>query len=173
VELVQASLELMKRFILEHKRFVFIPSAPSARELLTIGNALKPLEYAIIDSNRENLERIASGHYRGEGWGAVGAAVDDFVEECGPKIVIGMYRASRLAPSQMFYAHVDHAHEAALIALADSVLQEHRGFPMLIDLADNLCSMMFGADTFAASTEVAYAAAGEPFRYQSERGSRR
>ena len=173
VELVQASLELMKRFILEHKRFVFIPSAPSARELLTIGNALKPLEYAIIDSNRENLERIASGHYRGEGWGAVGAAVDDFVEECGPKIVIGMYRASRLAPSQMFYAHVDHAHEAALIALADSVLQEHRGFPMLIDLADNLCSTMFGADTFAASTEVAYAAAGEPFRYQSERSSRR
>jgi hypothetical protein len=173
VELVQASLELMKRFVLDHQRFVFVPSAPSARELLTIGNALKPLEYAIIDSNRENLERIASGHYRGEGWGEVGQAVDDFVEECGPKIVIGMYRASRLAPAQMFYAHLDHAHEAVLIALADSVLQEHRGFPMLIDLADNLCSTMFGADTFAASTEVAYAAAGEPFRYQSERSSRR
>jgi hypothetical protein len=173
VELVQASLELMRRFVLRHQRFVFVPSAPSARELLTIGNALKPLEYAIVDTSRANLERIASGHYRGEGWGDVGQAVDDFVEECGPKIVIGMYRASRLAPAQMFYAHVDHAHEAALIALADSVLQEHRGFPMLIDLADNLCSTMFGADTFAASTEVAYAAAGEPFRYQSERSSRR
>src|SRR5207249_4551133 len=157
----------------DHQRFVFVPSAPSARELLTIGNALKPLEYAIIDSNRDNLGQIASGHYRGEGWGDVRQAVLDFVEECGSKIVIGMYRASRLAPAQMFYAHVDHAHEAALIALADSVLQEHRGFPMLIDLADNLCSMMFGADTFAASTEVAYAAAGEPFRYQSERSSRR
>jgi hypothetical protein len=64
VELVQASLELMKRFVLEHKRFVFVPSSPSARELLTIGNALKPLEYAIIDSSQASLERIASGHYR-------------------------------------------------------------------------------------------------------------
>src|SRR3989441_298336 len=173
VELVQASLELMKRFVLDHQRFVFVPSAPSARELLTIGNALKPLEYAIIDSNRENLERIASGHYRGEGWGEVGQAVDDFVEECGPKIVIGMYRASRLAPSQMFYAHVDHAHEAALIALADSVLQEHRGFPMLIDLADGVCSASFGTTTFAVSTQLAYAHAGEPFRYLGERQTRR
>src|SRR2546421_5568968 len=172
VELVQASLELMRRFVLVHKRFVFIPSAPSARELLTIGNALKPLEYAIIDSNRESLERIAGGHYRGEGWGEVGQAVDDFVEECGPKIVIGMYRASRLAPAQMFYAHVDHAHEAALIALADSVLQEHRGFPMLIDLADGVCRTSFGADTFTASTQLAYAHAGEPFRYFSERKTR-
>jgi hypothetical protein len=70
-----------------------------------------------------------------------------------------------MAPAQMFYAHVDHAHEAALIALADSVLQEHRGFPMLIDLADSLCSATFGADVFTASTQLAYAAAGEPYRY--------
>lgn len=173
VELVEASLDLMRRLVMNQQRFVFIPSAPSARELLTIGNALKPLEYAIIDSSEQSLSRIASGHYRGEGWGHVGQAVMDFVEECGPKIVVGMYRASRLAPAQMFYAHIDHAHEAALIALADSVLQEHRGFPMLIDLADNLCSTMFGTDTFRASTEVAYAAAGEPFRYQAERSTRR
>jgi hypothetical protein len=172
VELLQASLELMRRFVLKHQRFVFIPSAPAARELLTIGNALQPLEYAIVDSSKVSLGKIASGHYRGEGWGDTKQAVLDFVDECGPKIVVGMYRASRLAPAQMFYAHVDHAHVAALIALADSVLQEHRGFPMLIDLAHNVCATMFGADAFASSTEVAYAVAGEPFRYQSERSSR-
>lgn len=173
VELVEASLDLMTRLVLKHQRFVFIPSAPSARELLTIGNALKPLEYAIIDTNEHSLGKVATGHYRGEGWGDMRNAVEDFVGQCGPKIVVGMYRASRLAPAQMFYAHIDHAHEAALIAMADSVLQEHRGFPMLIDLADNLCSAMFGADTFGTSTEVAYAAAGEPFRYQAERSTRR
>jgi hypothetical protein len=68
--------------------------------------------------------------------------VNEFVNDCGPKIVVGMFRASQLSPCQMFYAHVDHAHEAAMIAMADSVLQEHRGFPMLIDLADNLCSSL-------------------------------
>jgi hypothetical protein len=172
-DLVQASLKLMKRFILGHQRFVFIPSSTSARELLTIGNALKPLEYAIVDTNVSLLERIAEGHYRGQEWGGLRNEVRDFVKKCGPKIIVGMFRASKLAPAQMFYAHEDHGHEAALIALADSVLQEHRGFPMLIDLADNLCSATFGADTFAASTQLAYAAAGEPFRYMSERQTRR
>src|SRR5207249_3029705 len=117
-----------------HKRFVFVPSTTNRRELLTIGNALEPLEYAIIDTNLEALKGIAEGHYRGEGWGDVVHEVDRFVEDVGPKVVIGMYRASQMSPAQVFYAHADHAHEAALIAMADSVLQEHRGFPMLIEL---------------------------------------
>ncbi len=57
--------------------------------------------------------------------------------------------------------------------MADSVLQEHRGFPMLIDLADGLCSAIFGAETFTTSARLAYAAAGEPFRYMAERQTRR
>ncbi len=173
VELVRASLKLMKRLILDHKKFIFIPSSTSARELLTIGNALNPLEYAIVDTNRDNLDRIASGHYRGEAWGDVGKEVDKFVDDVGSKIAVGVYRASKLAPAQMFYAHVDYAHEAVLIALADSVLQEHRGFPMLIDLAHKMCSSTFGADTFSGSTHLAYAIAGEPFRYLGERETRR
>ena len=73
----------------------------------------------------------------------------------------------------MFYAHIDRVHEAALIAMADSVLQEHRGFPMLIDLADRLCQSSFGVDTFMSSAQAAYSEAGEPFRYLAERSTRR
>lgn len=164
-DLLREGLSLMQRMVLDHRRFVYIPRTTRARELLTIGNALNPLEYAIIDTNEQMLKRIASGHYRGQEWGPLGRAVNEFIKECGAKVVTGMYRASPMAPAQMFYAHVDHAHEAALIALADSVLQEHRGFPMLIDLADSLCSSTFGADVFTASTQLAYAAAGEPYRY--------
>jgi hypothetical protein len=162
----------MRRLVLDHKRFVFVPSSTTARELLTIGNALKPLEYAIVDDNMDVLSRIAAGHYRGQEWAGLGAAVEKLVQDCGPKILIGLFRASQLAPCQMFYAHADHVHEAALIAMADSVLQEHRGFPMLIDLADGLCSTTFGGDTFAASTQQAYAESGEPYRYMSERTTR-
>jgi hypothetical protein len=171
-ELLRAGLNLMKRYILEHKRFVFIPSSISARELLTIGNALQPLEYAIVDTNENNLAKIAGGHYRGEGWGDLHGAVQDFAKECGHKVVIGLYRASELSPCQVFYAHVDHAHEAALIAMADSVLQEHRGFPMLIDLADGLCGTFFGTETISASIQLAYAEVQEPFRYMAERKTR-
>lgn len=172
VQLVRAGIKLMRRLVLDHQRFVYVPSTTKARELLTIGNALEPLEYAIVDTNEENLRRIARGHYRGEGWREVGTDVVGFVRDCGPKIAVGMFRASRLSPCQMFYAHVDHAHEAALIAMADSVLQEHRGFPMLIDLADNFCTTTFGADTFNVSTQLAYSEAGEPFRYMAERKTR-
>lgn len=171
-ELLRASVGLMRRLISEHQHFVFIPSSTKARELLTIGNALLPLEYAIVDDMRDQLSAIAAGHYRGEEWAELGEMVNKFVEDCGPQVVIGMFRASQLAPCQMFYAHADHAHEAAIIAMADSVLQEHRGFPMLIDLADGLCTTTFGADTFAASTQLAYTAAGEPFRYMAERRTR-
>jgi hypothetical protein len=173
IELLRAGLDVMQRLVLDHRRFVYVPSATSARELLTIGNALNPLEYAIVGTNEEALDRIAAGHYRGDAWGNAARDVATFVKECGSKVVVGMYRASALAPAQMFYAHVDHAHEAALIAIADSVLQEHRGFPLLIDLADGLCSATFGADWFAASTRLAYAHAGEPYRYMAERKTRR
>jgi hypothetical protein len=172
VDLVRASLVLMTRLVLEHRRFVFVPSSTNARELLTIGNALQPLEYAIIDTQEDNLGRIAAGHYRGDAWEGVNDQVNKFVKDCGPNIVIGMYRASQLAPAQMFYSHIDHAHEAALVVLADSVLQQHRGFPMLIDLADGVCRASFGGETFGVSAQVAYAQAGEPFRYVSERSTR-
>lgn len=172
-DLLRAGLDLMKQLVLEHRRFVFVSSASSSRELLTIGNALYPLEYAIVDTNLGALERIASGHYRGQEWGDLRNAVEAFVNACGPAVVVGLYRASSLAPCQMFYAHRDHAHEAALIAMADSALQEHRGFPMLIDLADGLCSSMFGFDVFTGSAQAAYAASGAPFRYLAERSTRR
>jgi len=170
-ELLDASLDLMTRLV-NFKRFVFVPSATSARELLTIGNALRPMEYAVIDTNKENLARIQAGHYRGEAWTKLGQRVREFVDSCGDKILVGMYRASSLAPAQMFYAHAEHVHQAALIAMADSILQDHRGFPMLIDLADSICGRIFGAHDFAASAQLAYAQAGAPYQYLGERQTR-
>lgn len=170
-ELLDASLDLMSRLV-DFKRFVFVPSATSARELLTIGNALRPMEYAVIDSSKENLERIQAGHYRGEAWTRLGQRVRDFVDSYGDQILVGMYRASSLAPAQMFYAHAEHVHEAALIAMADSLLQDHRGFPMLIDLADGICGRIFGAHDFAASAQLAYTQAGAPYQYLAERQTR-
>ena len=88
-----------------------------------------------------------------------------------PQVVVGVYRATRLAPAQLFYAHVAHADVAAHIALADSILQEHRGFPLLLDLAHYVCQSVFGG-TLDYLTETAYAAAGAPWRYFSERSTR-
>lgn len=172
-ELVEQSLDLLHDLVVGHRRFVFVPSAPKERAWLTIGNALRPLEYAIVDTLEDWMGRLVDqGHYRGA-WTAVLPRLRQFLGEVGPQVVVGAYRTSRLAPAHLFYAHRDHAHSAAHIALADSMLQEHRGFPMLISLADTVCGVMFGGDAFDASVQLGYLQAGEPFRYFTERQTRR
>lgn len=168
-ELLDKSIPVLTELV-NHGRFVFVPSSPADRLALTIGNALRPLEYAIIDTLEDSILRLAE---TGKYWPGYDERVKQFGREHGKRIVKGVFRASELGPAQMFYAHVDLAHEAALIALADSVLQDDRGFPMLIDLADTLCRTTFGRETLVAPTQTAYAEAGEPFRYLTERQSRR
>jgi hypothetical protein len=171
-DLLSSGLDLMDELISDFKRFVFVPSAANGM-LLTIGNALRPMEYAVVDTMEDVITRIVErGHYRGE-WADLVGEVRRFGKGAGAQVVIGVFRASTMAPAQVFYAHVDHAHEAALIALADSTLQEHRGFPMLIDLAHTVCSATFGGSAIKDLTKLAYVEAGEPYRYLSERQSRR
>jgi hypothetical protein len=171
-ELVRRSLDLLRELVLEHQRFVFVPSAPAARMLITIGDALRPLEYAIVDTQQARLQRLPEfGGYRGD-WAPLKPKLREFANEAGPQIVVGVYRASSIAPAQIFYAHIEHVHTAAHIAIADSVMQEHKGFPMLIDLADTVCRTTFGGDSLGALTELAYVEAGAPFRYVPERHQR-
>jgi hypothetical protein len=170
MELLDHSLEMLRALLLEHKRWVFVPSAPKDLLLLTIGQALNPLEYAIIETARHKMEGITAG---GSYDRRYETKVSHFVAEAGPQIVRGVYRASRLAPPYVFYAHAECAHEAALIALADSTMHEHRGFPMLIELADRICAGTFGAQALATQMEVSYAAQGVPFEYLPERSTRK
>ena len=51
-------------------------------------------------------------------------------------------------------------------------LQEYRGFPLSIDLADAACRAMFGAGTFDNAVASAYREHGEPLRYLPERNTR-
>jgi hypothetical protein len=167
---IRLSLDLIEWFV-DHERFVFVPSAPRKRHWLMIGNALNPLEFAIIQTLQPDIRHmIDTGGYRDES--GVRPAMEAFYNEVAPKIVVGLYRVWEAAPPYLFYAHVDHAEMAAHIAMADSMLQEHRGFPMLIDLADTVCKTTFGVESILPSVQTAYAEAGQPFRYLGERETR-
>jgi len=167
--LLRQSMDIWRELLINHRRWVFVPSAPANRVLLTLGHALYPLEYAIVDTPLQTMRDIVEGHLPT----GLKREARAFVEEVGPQIVIGIYRASGTAPPYLFYAHRDYAHEAALIVMADSVLQEHRGFPMLIDLADTICRSTFGPESFNVAIRQAYTEAGVPFRYLGERETRR
>jgi hypothetical protein len=180
-EVMVASLRVLRELIEKRQKFVFVSSEPRERLLLSIGNALGPMQYAVVGTLRERLEnwlhqdRFAVGVAREAEWDGEPLKarqwIPRFLERVASRVVIGVYRASKLAPAQVFYAHEDHADMAAHIVLADSALQEHRGFPLLLDLAHHVCAAVFGA-TLQSLTETAYATAGEPWRYFSERVTR-
>lgn len=168
--LLEASLDVLRRMIMEFKRFVFVPSAPGERGLLTIGNALYPGEYVIINTIESVSERIVDrGHYDR----VYKDMAMRFVRECGPHVLVGLYCASEHSPPYMFYAHREHVHVAARIAIADSILRPARGFPMLIDVADVTCRSAFGSAGFFGLIYDAYTQAGVPMKYFSERETRR
>jgi hypothetical protein len=166
--LLAESLKVL-RDLIGYERFVFVPSSIKDRLLLTIGDALEPLEYAVVQTGEQAMRRIVDGgRYNPDSR----RLADTFVDDVGRKVAVGVYRAARHAPATPFFAHVDRVHEAAHIAMADSLLQEHRGFPLSIDLADMACRAMFGAETFDDAVASAYREHGEPLRYLPERNTR-
>jgi len=165
------SMEMIEWYVCNHKRFVYVPSAPRERHLLTIGSALRPREFAIIGSLKPNIQTmIERGGYR-EGSG-VKPLVEKLRDDLASQVAVGLFRASAASPAYLFFAHIDHVEVAAHIAIADSMLQEHRGFPTLLDLADKVCATTFDGDGFKMSVQTAYAKTGEPFRHLGERETR-
>jgi hypothetical protein len=157
-ELFERSLEYLSRLCLGHRKYVFVPSAGGMRFLSTIGDALAPMEYAIVDTAESQIERILSGRRYPRKQRTM---LEEFAAQVGPEIVTGVYRVSRYSRSRVFYAPASHPHEAALIAMADSSLQEHRGFPTLLDLAASICRTSFASEVLLDSIRMAYIDAGE------------
>ncbi len=160
--LLDHGLDLM-RDLVDQGQFVYVPSG-GPRWLLTLGDALPPLTYAIVDTLEPWITGrvIEAGHYRGEWGGARLQRLRDFARDTGSRVVVGVYRVAAASPAQIFYAHRESAHLAALIALADSALQEHRGFPMLLDIAAYICTATFDPASFRTTAHMALLEAGIP-----------
>ncbi|RYZ39382.1 MAG: hypothetical protein EOO71_20360 [Myxococcaceae bacterium] len=168
--LLEYSITMLTRLMEEQPRFVFVPSKMDNRGILTLGHALDAGEFAIL----ENLKRFGDDilrvwQYDTEGLGRA----SKFVETYCPKVVMGLFRASNNAPPRIFYAHVDHVHVAAAIAIADSVLRPELGFPMLLDVAEMTCRSAFGEDGFQGLIQDAYAQADRSLQYFNGRKPRR
>lgn len=165
-EMTESALNLMSEMVLTHKKFIYVPNELQKKDLITIGNALRPMEYLILYTLEKDLQKLVDkGGYREKG--GIKKKVQDFVHEVGSKIVVGLYRTSIYSPPLIFYSHIDHIHTAALIAMSDGVLQLHKGFPMLLDIADHLCQSTFGQSDFHSSIQQAYSETGNPTRYTS------
>ncbi len=177
-----AAIRVLRKLI-AHERFVYVSSEPADRLALTIGQALRPREYAVIGTLTERITpfvdkvRLTGPAGTDLDW-AAGERLSPtdwvirFRDEVAAEVLYGVYRASTLAPPQMFYCHRKHHEVAARIAIADSELQPDRGWPVLIDLADHACKLCHGGTGLKAVADAAYARVAPPFVYQSERANR-
>lgn len=173
-ELVREGIAVMRDLLLRHRKFVFVASETADRLALHIGDALEPGEFAILctlekDLSDTKLQHLAASRY---GHREETRLIEEFVREARSQLVKGVYRAAEHAPPHVFYAHAEHDSEAGALAIADSVLQPLRGFPMLIDLADLVCRHAFDGASFQGTLRNAYAATGEPTRFLGERETR-
>lgn len=180
LELMVAGTNVVRQLIEGHQKFVFVASEPRELVLLTIGQALPPGHYTIVQTLADQLrgwfhQLRFTGPSVNLSWDGepIPAAewIPRFIDRVAEKVVVGVFRASAIAPPQLFYAHVDHAHFAAHVALADSMLEGHRGFPLLLRLADHVCTAVFGG-SLDYLTQTAYTSAGVPWRYTTERTTR-
>lgn len=167
MRLVEPAVTVLRELLLEHRRFVFVPETTRERGLLTIGNALRPLEFAVLRLLRPEIEDVVDrGHLRGE----QRRLAEAFVDDAGGEVAVGVFRASRWAPPRVFYAPAERelCAQAATVALADAVLQEHRGYPLLLDMARQFCVSAFGREDFEGPIRSAYAAHDRGVPYLSE-----
>lgn len=151
-EMMNRSIDLMARMVVDHQRFVYVHSCERFPDLWTLGNALLPFEFLIMSSLQDDLiRRVDLGGTRG----VIRDEYTKFARDVGSKIVRGIYKVSHQAQPQIFYGHIDHIRTAALIAMADSVFQLHVGKPMLLDLASSLCEISFSKSELGATIEQA------------------
>ena len=180
LDLMVQATRVLRELIEVRQKFVFIASEPRDTLLHTIGQALRPMEYVITGTLDERLntwlhqERFKIGVSRKLAWDedliSPAAWIPRFIERVASKVVVGLFRATLLAPAQIFYAHEDHSEIAAHIAIADSMLRE-QGTPLLLQMAHHVSNSVFG-DNLEALAEQAYAAVGAHNRYFSGRSHR-
>src|SRR5262249_44494118 len=127
LDLMVESTKSIRKLVEDHQKFVFVASEPSDRLLLTIGQALHPLEYAIVGTLKEAIDKtVEHGHYKTQKdtadttWDGKKLTYEEWIRKfrdvVAPQVIVGVYRATSLAPAQVFYAHINHADIAAHIA---------------------------------------------------------
>jgi hypothetical protein len=92
--------------------------------------------------------------------------VSNFLSDQASRVDIGIIKVSDRP--YVFHAHKEIFDLAAQIIARDSKFQPEKGFPLLIDYADNLCSTYFKASDFNKIIQYKLASEGEFFAEMSE-----
>jgi hypothetical protein len=154
--------------IIDRKTIVGVVAKSTEDEIVSLGLALKPLEYLKLRSFKDDLEDwLPKAHFN---------TTDEerfrrFIDSHGPYLDIGLYKAGNRA--YIFHAHQERFHEAAALIIRDSLFQPMRAYPLLIDYSDSLCTYLLASSDFRRMVDFKLANVGSLTFEQSEIDQRR
>ncbi|MFL6215828.1 MAG: hypothetical protein ACJ74J_18235 [Blastocatellia bacterium] len=165
--------------LIEDGAYAAIVSHDSHRDLLALGLALDAGEYIVVRGGEEILNQyLDKAHYTDTAIPQYGGksqkeVFSEFKERHGRKVVQGVLRAHALSPPYVFYCNRERLPEAVHMLLADAANTGPRGFPLLLDLADQYCSGTFRPGEYTSHLNAEFArASGGSGMYQTERSTR-
>jgi hypothetical protein len=175
-------LDLIGQMISEGSYACIVSNTAYENELL-LGQALNAGEYMVINSGTEVLEAYVGENYQNAhfadtkieayGWKSQQDLFREFQASYGPKVVQGVLRVHPMSKPYVFYCNKDRLEEAVHTLMADATNTGPRGFPLLIDLADQYCSGSFRASEYLNLMNAEFSrASGGSVMYQSEHSTR-
>lgn len=169
---LDVTLEILKK-VVSSKRAISIISSSSFKDYTYFGLAIENGQY--LTSPEYNMEHHLTQTSDFLSWSnkwreEEKKKVEDFIKDYASQINIGVIRIGDRP--YVFHAHKDIFHLAAAIIARDSMFQKEKGFPLLIDYADNLCSEYFSASQFNHMVDWELAKSGTYLRESGERRMR-
>lgn len=111
--------------------------------LNTLALGLNSMEYVDVKSYKDELEDfLSNAHFNDSDM----KMSRNFADDYGNNLRVGIYKVKKR--SYIFYAHRENFDKAAAIIMRDSLFQPTRGYPLLIDYADSICTRLVAASDF-------------------------
>ncbi|HIN35697.1 MAG TPA: hypothetical protein EYM75_08115 [Dehalococcoidia bacterium] len=170
-EVVAASIDLGWN-MLGDPGTLSVVSQTARGDLLTIGMALEPHQYVLLDNYEGFFRRIAGRRYESTKWRGVGKDLSRLAAAAGPSLLIGVLRTEAEAPPRVFHVHRWQCHESAVIAMAACAMEPYRCFPEGTDISDQLSGSYCKQKDVDQQMALAHLDAGAPFAYLRERTTR-
>jgi hypothetical protein len=145
---LETTLELLRRLGRE-KRFFSIISSTAYQDYLTFGRAIERGQYLTASSYTLGHHLANSSGflaYREKWRDEERRTVEEFLRDYAETILIGVLRVGERP--YVFHAPREIFDLAAAILARDAMLQPQKGFPLLLDYADTLCSQYFPGGDF-------------------------
>jgi hypothetical protein len=165
---LDCTLDILQKLI-ENKKCFSIISRSQNDAHMRLGLSLNPGEYFLLKHRDVGSALIYDSNllaYKDKWRDEDFLRINHFLQQDASVLKIGIIKISRRP--YVFQAHEKYFDFAARVIARDAMFQKEKGFPLLIDYADNLCSTFFKASDFNKIIEYQLAREGEFLSEMSE-----